>query len=108
ERGAVMTHSGDALPAASSETVQGPIGKILRARELVLVLALLVICVLVSLREPRFLDPTNLYQVMLSATLVCIVSVGQAMVIIARQIDLSVGAIVAMSAFVSTEWLSAN
>ncbi len=103
-----MTHSGDALSAPSSETAQGPIGKILRARELVLVLALLVICALVTLREPRFLDPTNLYQVMLSATLVCIVSVGQALVIIARQIDLSVGAIVAMSAFVSTEWLAAN
>ena len=44
----------------------------------------------------------------LSATLVCIVAVGQALVIIARQIDLSVGAIVAMSAFVSVEWLAAH
>ena len=37
----------------------------------------------------------------LSATLVCIVALGEALVIIARQIDLSVGAMVAISAFVS-------
>ena len=66
-----------------------------------LVLALLVICLAVTLREPRFLKPSNLEQVALSATLVCIVALGEALVIIARQIDLSVGAIVAMSAFVS-------
>jgi len=62
----------------------------------------------VTLREPRFLQAANLDHVILSATLVCIVSVGQALVIIARQIDLSVGAIVAMSAFVAVEWLAAN
>lgn len=103
-----MTRLDDAMPGSVAETGKGGIGKLLRARELVLVLALALICALVTLREPRFLDPTNLHQVILSATLVCIVSVGQALVIIARQIDLSVGAIVAMSAFVSAEWLSGN
>ena len=33
-------------------------------------------------------------------TLVCIVALGEALVIITRRIDLSVGAIVAMSAFI--------
>ena len=45
-------------------------------------------------------------QVALSGTLVCIVALGQALLIIGRQIDLSVGAIVAWSAFVSALWLS--
>src|SRR5258708_35372784 len=36
------------------------------------------------------------------------VAIGEALVIIARQIDLSVGAIVAMSAFVSADWLEKN
>ena len=49
--------------------------------------------------------PANLEQVALSATLVCIVALGEALVIIARQIDLSVGAIVAMSAFLAADWL---
>jgi rhamnose transport system permease protein len=68
-------------------------------------MALLVICAAVTMREPRFLQGANLKQVALSATLVCIVALGEALVIIARQIDLSVGAMVAMSAFISAEWL---
>jgi len=79
---------------------------LLRVREAGLVLALLVICAGVTLREPRFLNGANLEQVALSATLVCIVALGEALVIIARQVDLSVGAIVASSAFVSADWLS--
>ena len=103
-----MTETLDTAPVASPDTSRGFFGKLLRARELVLVVALLVICGAVTLREPRFLEATNLEHVALSATLVCIVAVGQALVIIARQIDLSVGAIVAMSAFVSVEWLAAH
>ena len=70
-----------------------------------LVLALLIICAAVTMREPRFLQGANLEQVALSATLVCIVALGEAVVIIARQVDLSVGAMVAASAFISAEWL---
>jgi rhamnose transport system permease protein len=80
-------------------------GRLLRQRELRLVLALGVIGLAVALREPRFLGAANLEQVALSATLVCIVAIGEALVIIAKQVDLSVGAIVATSAFVSAEWL---
>ncbi len=80
----------------------------MRIRELGLVAALLVICAGVALREPRFLNGGNLEQVGLSATLVCIVALGEALVIITRQIDLSVGAMVAASAFVSAAWLEAN
>jgi rhamnose transport system permease protein len=103
-----MIQSAETLASTSPHSVKAFLGRILRVREVLLVLALLLICALVALRAPRFLNATNLDQVILSATLVCIVAVGQALVIIARQIDLSVGAIVAMSAFVSAEWLAAN
>lgn len=103
-----MTEAGDAPSRSSPWGLRGLVGRLIRARELRLILALLVICALVTLREPRFLQPTNLEQVALSATLICIIAVGEALVIIARQVDLSVGAIVAMSAFVSAEWLEHN
>jgi rhamnose transport system ATP-binding protein len=90
-----------ALPGGS----RGLIARLVRVRELGLVVALLLICGAVALREPRFLQEANLEQVALSATLVCIVALGEAAVIIARQIDLSVGAMVATSAFISAEWL---
>jgi rhamnose transport system ATP-binding protein len=80
-------------------------GRLMRIPELGLVLALLIICAAVTTREPRFLQGENLEQIALSATLVCIVALGEALVIIAKQVDLSVGAMVAASAFISAEWL---
>src|SRR5258707_11707445 len=68
-----------ALPPGSSL-----LGRLMRVRELGLVLALLLICFAVTMREPRFLQGANLEQVALSATLVCIVALGEAVVIIAR------------------------
>ena len=79
---------------------------LLSAREIKLVAVLLVLCAGIALREPRFLQLSNLEQVLLSGTLVCIVALGQALLIVARQIDLSVGALVASSAFVSASWLA--
>ena len=38
----------------------------------------------------------------------CIVALGETLVIITRQIDLSVGAMVAASAFVAADWLEAH
>jgi len=85
--------------------VRGLVGRILQVREIGLVLILLLLCAIVTARAPRFLEGPNLQQVALSATLVCIVALGEALVIIARQIDLSVGAIVALSAFLAAAWL---
>jgi len=92
----------------ASRSQAGFASRLSRVRELSLVLVLLVICAAISLREPRFLDAANLEQVALSATLVCIVALGEALIIIARQIDLSVGAIVATSAFVAADWRSTH
>ncbi len=83
----------------------GWLDQVMRFRELGLVVAVLLIGLGITLREPRFLERANLEQVALSATLVCIVALGEALVIIARQIDLSVGAMVATSAFVAADWL---
>ena len=91
--------------APSAGRSHGLIGRLLRVPELVLVLALLIIGAGVTMREPRFVQSANLEQVALSATLVCIVTLGEAAVIIARQVDLSIGAIVAASAFISAGWL---
>jgi ribose/xylose/arabinose/galactoside ABC-type transport system permease subunit len=95
----------EAATVVSPGGSRGFFGRLLRVRELGLVLALLLICLGVTIREPRFLQGANLEQVALSATLVCIVALGEAFAIIARQIDLSVGAIVATSAFISASWL---
>ena len=100
-----MSASGAKAGERSSGGLRDVLARAAHVRELGLLLALALICAAVTLREPRFLDGANLEQVALSATLVCIVSIGEALVIIARQIDLSVGAVVAASAFISADWL---
>jgi rhamnose transport system ATP-binding protein len=99
-----LPRSAETKPPSASRS-RGLVGRLLRAPELVLVLALLIIGGAVTMREPRFLQGANLEQVALSATLVCIVTLGEALVIIARQVDLSIGAMVAASAFISAGWL---
>ena len=99
------TRSSSEAIASGAVGPRGILRSLLRIPELVLVLALLIICGAVTMREPRFLQSANLEQVALSATLVCIVTLGEALVIIARQVDLSIGAIVASSAFISAGWL---
>jgi ribose transport system ATP-binding protein/rhamnose transport system ATP-binding protein len=107
--GVVETGEGTGDSRGRARSVDsGWLGKLMRIRELGLVAALLLIGLGITLREPRFLEGANLEQVALSATLVCIVALGEALVIIARQIDLSVGAIVATSAFVAADWLQQN
>ena len=99
-----LTRSTEAMVPSAGDS-RGILGRLLRIPELVLVLALLIIGGAVTMREPRFLQSANLEQVALSATLVCIVTLGEALVIIARQVDLSIGAMVAASAFISAGWL---
>jgi rhamnose transport system permease protein len=98
--------SGPPEPTLHGEGLWAALASAWAPRETKLLAALLAICLLITLREPRFLQASNLEQVALSGTLVCIVALGQALLIVGRQIDLSVGAIVAWSAFVSAFWLS--
>lgn len=65
----------------------------LRIRELgVLIMAILVFTV-VSIIEPRFLQYENIRSILLSISLIVVVSMGEMMVIITRNIDLSLGSI---------------
>jgi rhamnose transport system permease protein len=97
-----------AKAAQTRDSLGELLGRVMRVREFALILILLVISTAVTIREPRFLQGDNLEQVALSGTLVCIVTLGEALVILARQIDLSVGPMVAMSAFVAADWLEAH
>jgi len=75
------------MPMSRSAGLRAILARLTGIRELNLVLVLALVCGAVTLREPRFLQAANLEQVALSATLVCIVALGEALIIIARQID---------------------
>jgi rhamnose transport system permease protein len=74
-----------------------------RVREVGIVLALALLVVVVAVQEPRFLRPSNIEEILLSVSILSIVAVGQTVVVLTRNIDLSVGSIVGIAAFVCAD-----
>lgn len=79
-----------------------------RFREIGLLLVLLLIMAVVGFQVPRFLAVDNVLQILLSSSILAIVVVGQTLVILTRNIDLSVGSTLGFVAFVSADTLSQN
>ncbi|MWB97135.1 ABC transporter permease [Agromyces seonyuensis] len=74
-------------------------GGILRLRELPVAFALIVLVVVTYAANPLFLSPQGTKDLLLNSTIMIILAVGQAIVIITRNVDLSVGSILGLVAF---------
>lgn len=72
-----------------------------RHRETSVLLMLLAVALYLAFASDYFLAPRNLLNIGRQASVVAIVALGQALVIIARGIDLSVGAVIGLSAVVA-------
>ncbi len=62
-----------------------------------IVIAFLAIVVLFAALNPNFLSPTNLTNIVLQYSYILILAIGMVMIIVAGQIDLSVGSVVALT-----------
>jgi rhamnose transport system permease protein len=72
-----------------------------RVREFGLLVVLLFIILIVSIQAPRFLSIDNFEQILLSVAILAIVAVGETLVVLTRNVDLSVGSMVGITAFVT-------
>ena len=79
-----------------------------RHRELSLLAVMVLLGALVAVRAPQFLSVSNLTQVTTLASIVAVAAVGQALVIISRNVDLSVESTIGLVAFVVADLLSAR
>lgn len=82
-------------------TLGDRVRSVLRLRELPVAVALVALVVVTALINPRFLTPQSTKDLLLNATIVLILAVGQAIVIITRNVDLSVGSILGLSGFLT-------
>jgi rhamnose transport system permease protein len=80
-------------------------GVIFRLRELGIFVALLVCIVIFSVRAGNFLTVGNWQDIGTDVAMVAVVAVGETMVVLTRNIDLSVGSIVGVSSFVAANTL---
>ena len=75
------------------------LGVIARQRELSLVAIMVVLGALVSIAAPQFLTVDNISQVAVLASIVAVAAVGEALVVITRNVDLSVEAMMGLVAY---------
>jgi rhamnose transport system permease protein len=99
-----MTTTGQEVKPAKQHSRVGQArlyGQISRVRELSLLIVLLLIVLIVGIQAPRFLGFGNFEQILLSVAILAIVAVGETLVVLTRNVDLSVGSMVGITAFVT-------
>lgn len=74
---------------------------ILKTRELPVSIALVTLVLVTYLLNPLFLTAQSVKDLLLNSTIIVILAAGQALVIITRNVDLSVGAILGLSGFLT-------
>src|SRR5437762_2063994 len=74
-------------------------GTVVRQRELSLVILMLALGAFVFSQAPQFLSGANLAQVAIVAAIIAIAATGQALVVLTRNVDLSVDAMIGVVAF---------
>lgn len=87
--------------AANQVSFGDRVKKILSARETGVLIALLLMCIILSQLAPAFLSVRNLLNVGRQISLLGIMAVGMTFVLIAAEVDLSVGSIYALAGLVA-------
>ncbi|HLZ64447.1 MAG TPA: ABC transporter permease [Ktedonosporobacter sp.] len=74
-----------------------------RVREAGLLVVLLLIVLVVGVQVPEFFTLSNMVQILLSVSILAIVAIGETLVVLTRNVDLSVGSVVGFTAFVAAD-----
>jgi rhamnose transport system permease protein len=96
------THQDDA--AGSTRLVD----LVLRARTFGIVVVLALLVLVTTLIQSRFIDGGNIRFILSQTTLYALIAVGEAMVILTRNVDLSVGSVVGLSAYISAHMFTTD
>jgi rhamnose transport system permease protein len=77
--------------------------RVFRIRESGILVVLIVFVAVTTLVRHRFLDAANIQFVLVDATTFALLALGETMVVISRNVDLSVGSVVGLSAYLSSD-----
>ncbi|HZZ55156.1 MAG TPA: ABC transporter permease [Trebonia sp.] len=76
--------------------------RVFRIRESGIVVVLAVFVAVTASVQPRFLSATNIQFVLVDTTVIALLALGETMVVISRNVDLSVGSVLGLSAYASS------
>jgi rhamnose transport system permease protein len=103
--GAPSPDAPNADDAASSRRL---VDLVLRARTFGIVVVLGLLVLVTTLIQSRFIDGGNIRFILSQTTLYALLAVGEAMVILTRNVDLSVGSVVGLSAYISAHMFATH
>jgi ABC-type sugar transport system ATPase subunit/ribose/xylose/arabinose/galactoside ABC-type transport system permease subunit len=86
----------------------GLLRRLIEQREIGLIAAILAILIPVTILNPRMISSTNLFSLGMDTALLAIVALGQMMVILTRNIDLSVASVIGLTAYTAAYVMSNN
>ncbi|WP_129305252.1 ABC transporter permease [Streptomyces sp. L2] len=97
----------DHAPPAEAPRSSGTrlVDRVFRMRELAILAVFLVMIVVTQLGNSQFLSEQGIKDLLLNATILVLVATGQSLVVITRNVDLSVGSTLGISAFAAGTWL---
>ncbi|HKC29519.1 MAG TPA: ABC transporter permease [Jatrophihabitans sp.] len=78
----------------------GVVLTLLRAREIGIALLIALVVLVTALHNSHFVDSNSVQQLLSGAALIALLGVGETLVIITRNVDLSVGSVLGLSAYV--------
>jgi rhamnose transport system permease protein len=76
--------------------------RVFRIRESGIVVVLAVFVAITAAIQPRFLSATNIQFILVDTTVIALLALGETMVVISRNVDLSVGSVLGLSAYASS------
>jgi rhamnose transport system permease protein len=102
----MTTGTGTVQAPAGPATVKrvggrGLVEVVLRAREISIAGALIVLVIATTIANPRFMSGQGVKDIFLNASILALLAVGQTLVVVTRNIDLSVGSVVGLVAFMT-------
>jgi rhamnose transport system permease protein len=96
----------DLAGEAAASRSQQLVDFVFRVRELGIVAVLVVFAAVTTAIEPRFLNDQNIKFILSDTTIYALLAVGETMVVISRNVDLSVGSVLGLSAYLSAHMFS--
>ncbi len=76
------------------------VSNLLRAREGGIALLIVLVVLITAVNNPHFVDGNSIKQLLSGAALIALLGVGETLVIVTRNVDLSVGSVLGLSAYV--------
>ncbi|MEO3887056.1 ABC transporter permease [Nonomuraea sp. B5E05] len=106
--GPTSTVAAPSEQAPGGRSARSLVDLVFRARELSLVIALALLIGVTGAVNPNFLSGQGIEDILLNTAILALLAVGQSVVVITRNLDLSVGSVVGLVAFVTADVLASG